>query len=331
MEPPKGITNLGNTCFLNSCMQILFQIHELDNIDCAVKHVPETRVFQEWVNWKKSLFNPNIQTISPVSFIQTIHQIAQQKNRILFTGYAQNDLPEFLLFFIDSLHIYLQRPMHVQIEGHIGSSMDQLALQSYSMLKETYEKEYSEIMDVFYGVMVSSLLSTHPPSTQLESKSESFFILDLPIVGNNIYECLDKYVQPELLENENAWYNEKTQQKEPVFKKISFWNFPKILVISFKRFSQNENTISKKMDPIQFPLENLDISKYVCGYNAQSYKYDLFGVCNHIGGVMGGHYTAFVKTRECNWYHCNDQSVEKITDPQQMITPMAYTLFYRKK
>ena len=27
-------------------------------------------------------------------------------------------------------------------------------------------------------------------------------------------------------------------------------------------------------------------------------EYDLYGICNHVGGVTGGHYTAFVKNTE---------------------------------
>ena len=47
---------------------------------------------------------------------------------------------------------------------------------------------------------------------------ESFFIIDLPIQSNekkakNIYECFDLYTEPEYLEGDNAWYNDKTKQK----------------------------------------------------------------------------------------------------------------------
>ena len=38
------------------------------------------------------------------------------------------------------------------------------------------------------------------------------------------------------------------------------------------------------------------------GYNPNSYKYDLYGVCNHMGTSRGGHYTAFVKANSGQWY-----------------------------
>ena len=129
------------------------------------------------------------------------------------------------------------------------------------------------------------------------------------------------------MEGENAWFNEKTGKKEDIKKRIVFWNLPKILVISLKRFSPDGT--QKLNSQIQFPLENLDLSKYVHGYNASSYKYNLYGICNHSGGVMGGHYTSFVKHIDNKWVHFNDTHVEIVETPQNMITSLAYCLFYR--
>ena len=93
-----------------------------------------------------------------------------------------------------------------------------------------------------------------------------------------------------------------------------------------KRFSYDGR---KKIGaPIDFPLENLDLSKYVNGYNPKQYIYDLFGVCNHIGGVTGGHYTSFVRVANRSWKHFNDSKVGGV---EHIVTPMAYCLFYRKK
>jgi len=82
---------------------------------------------------------------------------------------------------------------------------------------------------------------------------------------------------------------------------------------------------------INCPMNNLDLSRYVKGYNASAFKYDLFGICNHAGGPQGGHYTAFVKNAEEQWYHYNDRRVERVSNPDSVISPLSYCLFYRKK
>jgi ubiquitin C-terminal hydrolase len=82
---------------------------------------------------------------------------------------------------------------------------------------------------------------------------------------------------------------------------------------------------------IDFPLDNLNLSKYVIGYNKESYVYDLYGVCNHSGSALGGHYTSFVKNANGKWYHFNDTSVSEVAMTKQIISPKAYCFFYRKR
>jgi ubiquitin carboxyl-terminal hydrolase 8 len=329
-----GLANLGNTCFLNSCIQVLnhtYEINEFLNSEKYVRyiksHLPDSIITNEWNDLRNIMWKDNA-TISPNKFVANVQYVAAKKNRELFTGWAQNDMPEFLLFLIECMHNSISRGMIMNIRGVSQNSTDKLAIECYSMLKTVYEKEYSEIMDIFYGIYVSQIVSLN--GKVQSAKPESFFILDLPIpekIGQvSIYDCFDYFTCEEELSGENAWYNETTQMRETVKKDITFWNFPKILVITLKRFSSDGTR--KNTDIIDFPLNNLDLSKYVKGYNPQQYVYDLYGVCNHIGGVMGGHYTAFVKNSEDQWIHFNDTSTSPISS---IITPMAYCLFYRKK
>ena len=76
-------------------------------------------------------------------------------------------------------------------------------------------------------------------------------------------------------------------------------------------------------------MENLDCSSYVEGYNQESYIYDLYGICNHSGGLMGGHYTAYVKNANNKWYHFNDTNVNEV-DESKILSNKAYCFFYRK-
>jgi ubiquitin C-terminal hydrolase len=130
------------------------------------------------------------------------------------------------------------------------------------------------------------------------------------------------------MDGDNAIFNEKTGQKEAAKKCLTFWSFPNILVIDIKRFNAANR---KNQVLVDFPLEGLNLSKYVIGYNKDSYVYDLYGVCNHGGVTQGGHYTAFVKNANGKWYHFNDTSVAEVGIKESIISPKAYVLFYRKK
>ena len=130
------------------------------------------------------------------------------------------------------------------------------------------------------------------------------------------------------MDGDNSIFNEKTGKKEAAKKQLKFWSFPNILVIDIKRFSSANN---KNQILVDFPLENLNLSEYVIGYNKDNYIYDLYGVCNHSGSVQGGHYTAFVKNANGKWYHYNDTSVSEVSVISQIISPKAYCFFYRKR
>ena len=331
-----GIDNLGNTCFLNSCLQVLNHTYEMNEIlnnkteDQMKMNLPDTNILREWNDLRTVMWSGN-GVVSPNKFVHNIQEIAHIKHKDIFTGWAQNDMPEFLLFMIDCIHNSISRGVTLKISGKLESKTDEMAVKCYSMLQDVYSKEYSEIMDIFFGIYMSELASRDGSIVHV-IKPESFFILDLPVldgkrIATNIYECMDFFTKPEYMEGENAWFNEKTGKKEDVKKSIKFWNLPKILVISLKRFSPDGR--QKLNSHINFPLENLDLSRYVQGYNASKYKYNLYGICNHSGGVLGGHYTAFVKHMDDKWIHFNDTHVEIVENPVSMITPLAYCLFYR--
>jgi len=331
-----GLANLGNTCFINSCMQVLSHTYELNEFlnkqtyQKKIKNKYESALIIEWDNLRQLLWSQNC-TISPNKFLKIIQKVAEKKGLDMFTGYSQNDLPEFLLFVIDCFHTSLSREITMIIDGSAETETDKIALKCYEMIKNMYSKEYSEIWNLFYAVQVSEIVSLET-GKQKSVIPEPYFMVDLPIPQNNknpnLYDCFDLFVEGETLDGDNAWFNSETQKKENVRKKISFWSFPNILIIDFKRFNARNQ---KNQILIDFPIDNLNLTKYVIGYKKNSYKYELYGVCNHSGGVMGGHYTAYIKNANDKWYHFNDTSVNEVPLVSSIISPKAYCLFYRKK
>jgi len=334
-----GLINIGNTCFINSCIQILNHIYELtevfelEKVQKNMKHdLIDTTILKEWVDLRETMWSNEYASVSPNKFVFLIHNIAHKKRKELFTGFAQNDFIEFLFFIIDCFHNSICRPIQMSIKGQEVNEIDKIATKTYNCLKQTYSKEYSEMLELFHGMYLSSIYSMNG-SVKYSVTPELYFTTDLPIPLNmnrvTLYDCFDYYTSPEYITGENAWLNESTGKKEEVIKKISFWSLPPIFIVSLKRFHATQ--LNKINVLVEFPIDELDMTMYVEGYNAKEYKYELFGICNHIGNVTGGHYTAFVKNIENQWIHYNDNTVEIINTKESMITPMAYCLFYRKK
>jgi ubiquitin C-terminal hydrolase len=233
---------------------------------------------------------------------------------------------------MDCFHTSIAREVNMYIQGKKENETDEIACLCFEKIKSMYSNEYSEIWNIFYAIHVSEILDIDKNEIVLNRTPEPYFMVHLPIPRDNkspsIYDCFNTYVEGETLDGENAWFNEKTNEKQNVKRRIRFWSFPNILVIDFKRFN-NKN--QKNQIPIDFPLENLDLSSYVVGYNSTSYVYDLYGICNHSGGVFGGHYTSYVKNANGKWYHYNDTNVSEVGLLSSLVSPKAYCLFYRKR
>tara|TARA_X000000368_G_C22976692_1_gene687958 strand:+ start:192 stop:1229 length:1038 start_codon:yes stop_codon:yes gene_type:complete len=326
-----GLANLGNTCFINSTLQCISHIYELNDFlnnktyQKRLNKIPESLLLIEWDKLRILMYSENC-IIKPSGFINAIQKVAHLKDKDIFTGYAQNDLTEFMNFLFSCFHESIKREVEMNIKGNIKNKTDKLAKKCYNMMKNMYKNEYSEFLKMFYGICVSEIKSLE--SNYENIIPEPFFNIDVPIDKyNTLNECLAHYTEKEILDNDNKILNDETNKKESASKRILFFSLPDILIITLKRFS-NENKKNDKI--IKFPLENLDMSKYVLGYDKNNYKYDLFGICNHIGGVHGGHYTAFVKNANNFWYHFNDTNVSKI-NINDLQTSNAYCFFYRKR
>ena len=328
-----GLTNLGNTCFLNSTMQVLSHTYELNKFlemktyNKLLNKKYDSILLLEWDALRELLWKENC-IVSPVKFVSVVQKLAKIKGQELFTGFNQNDLPEFLIFVIDCFHNALSREVNMTIQGDVKDDKDNIAVKCFERIKQMYEKDYSEIWNMFYGIHVSQLENT-VTNEIVSITPEPYFIINLPIPENNkepsLIDCFNLYVEGELLDGVKS---EKTGEKYAAKKRLMFWSFPNILVIDIKRFNSNNK---KNQVFIDFPLENLDLSKYVIGYNNESYVYDLYAVCNHSGSSLGGHYTSFVKNANGKWYHYNDTSVSEVSLTQQIKSPKAYCFFYRKR
>ena len=330
-----GLQNTGNSCYINCCLQLLSNLYELnellDKLNAKKIHNNEDGIMlNEWNQLRKMMWKENC-TVAPLRFCKVVQFVSKKKNNELFSSFYQNDMSEFLFFIIDCFHNALKREVDMNITGKVKNSLDKLAMNCYEMMKNMYKKEYSEMLDIFYGISVTLIKSNENDDEILSNSCEPFSILTLPIPDTKsctIYDCIELFTKEEILAGDNAWFNDKTNQRQDVKKGVKFWNLPKILILGLNRYN---NSNRKLQSLVVSPLNNLDLNKYVIGYGGiENNSYELIGTANHSGNVNGGHYTANIKNLNDKWYNFNDQIINEIPE-EKVVNVSTYYLFYRKK
>ncbi|KAL7111065.1 hypothetical protein ACP275_05G064500 [Erythranthe tilingii] len=174
---------------------------------------------------------------------------------------------------------------------------------------------------------------------------DSSYLKDLPEVKRSgflskktkqesisLFSCLDAFLKEEPLGPDDMWYCPRCKEHRQASKKLDLWRLPDVLVFHLKRFSYSRWLKNKLDTYVDFPVENLDISKYVKSKDASegSHVYELYAISNHYGGLGGGHYSAYCKLIDDNkWYHFDDSHVSPVSE-SEIKTSAAYVLFYRR-
>lgn len=318
-----GICNLGNTCYMNSALQIVLGINELNEYLANIKNGRDnenTIILKEWVDLYIIMSNDNV-IVKPDRFLKYLQKVSQIKNNELFSGFDQNDSTEFFHFFIDCIHESIKN-----LDSDISYDNIEKSKDFRKYLQGVVKENMSIIQKMFSGyVEVTYNYNNKPISKQFEH----FFMIHVPlseIDASTIDECMSKYFVDEELCGDNAYFYEKEDKKVDVIKKTKIIHAPEILIVHLKRW--NYINLRKNQKRVSFE-NNFDISDYCIDNFKGNTKYELFGVINHTGNVFGGHYYSHVKKNDNNWYLFNDQQIKRVAF-KEIVTNKSYCLFYKK-
>lgn len=320
-----GLSNIGNTCYLNSAIQCL------SNTLSLTEYFLSNKFLEDLNNNKKEHFMSNeyhrlLSTmweepciVRPISFK---NMLGKYESR--FNNMQQHDSHEVLTTLIDLLHTGLSYEVEINYKGDVKNELDEAEVESIKTWTNYFKKQYSKILEIFYGQYYSRLVC--PNCREVSSNYDPFCTLTLPITNEteNIYDCLDKMSDVELLDNDNQWRCDKCKEYGNALKKITLWKTPNNLIVTLKRFYN----LRKNNKRIDFPLDDFNLENYVDGYDKYNSKYEAYAMINHIGGINSGHYYAFCKNTNGKWYKYDDSDVSEITSPD---LDNVYVIFYRKK
>ena len=110
----------------------------------------------------------------------------------------------------------------------------------------------------------------------------------------NIHDCLQNFVEREVLDDSERFYCRTCKSKQPSTKQFCVRRLPTVLCLHIKRFRWSHLARTKVDTFVEFPINGLDMSHYLLRNlsstrysNANSYLYDLAAVIVHHGNGMG--------------------------------------------
>lgn len=325
-----GLKNLGNTCYMNSILQCLSNTQPLteycltDKYKSYISRANKTngQVVEEVAALIKVLWNGNYKCVASKDLRYVVGQYQQ-----IFRGIEQQDSHEFLTILMDWLHSDLQT-----LQAH-KPARDNMPASERAWLEFTKARE-SLILRLFYGQIKSTVKCVHCNKESATYECFSNLSLELPSSSDmcSLNQCMDMYFNGERI---HGWICPTCKQPRDAIKKLDISKLPPILVVHFKRFYADPDSIGhsykKKLNYVTFPLENLDMTPYVAKSELRSMSpktYQLYGVSNHYGSMESGHYTAFCKSGVFGkWFKFDDQVVSAI-DKTDVVSSAGYILFY---
>ena len=291
----RGLNNLGNTCYFNSCLHCIYNCKLLS--DMFLKLKVQRGLVKEYIDFieenKKHQTNP----ISP-DRVRNAFVIQNQK----FNNYSQHDSMECMIDFLNTMNNELKDPYCRYFYSKDDDPLTQVWAKQLNLSD-------SLITKLCYGVIKYEIYD----NTTVTIKYEPTLCLLLPIKEPkntkcvNIDDCLKTFKTSNILLTNGI----------TVPCQSSIVKLPYYLIIYLKRFYIKRFTFEKNNVYVEYP-KDLDITEYVDKSVKQELKrdkikYKLLAVNEHNGGLFGGHYTAICRCGQ-EWIKYNDSSVSPAHD-----------------
>jgi ubiquitin carboxyl-terminal hydrolase 8 len=334
-----GLRNLGNTCFINSSLQCLSSTIPLTDYFLGYDYRSEInqdnflgtggKLATAYSELMKQMWLGRKSVVDPTEFKRQLGTFAPQ-----FNGFHQHDAQELISFLLDGIHEDLNRVKekpYIEDRDCDGTNDEVDAIEAW---KNYLRRNRSLVVDLFQGQFRNTckcLTCGH-----VNIRFEPFMYLSLPMseTSKSLKDCMDLYLDEEVLQGEDQWYCEICKTHRDATKKIDLWILPPILIVHLKRFRYNDSgQVGSKNDAsIEYPVTQWDLKSRVRSKGGVMPVYDLYAVSNHMGGLGGGHYTACGKNRfDDFWYDFNDSSYRAVdASVHQHHQKSAYLLFYNR-
>jgi ubiquitin C-terminal hydrolase len=221
----KGFMNIGNTCYLNSGLQMLIQNKDLCNlISKYSEHSTQLKIIDNFIN---EYYTGNNNVMIP----RDIKLLVENRQQ-MFVGFRQHDSAEFIVFLLDIIDEEIKKITNKSNQNEVTGIDSIFLLESNVRIK-------------------CKLKSCLGISEHVEKNS--YLLLDINNDTKTLDCCYRLSKSSEILEN-NIYYCEKCKTKTLASKRNNIITWPNNLIIWLKRFKQTGNRLEKLDNMLSIPL-----------------------------------------------------------------------------
>jgi ubiquitin C-terminal hydrolase len=332
-----GFINLGNTCYINSSLQILIHIPGFIEIILNYKYLYEhtntlldklynlLKEIIEALKYKKNEINPCVL----INFFKKNHREFisnnQRDSQLFLETFLWDINNEFIDISIndfkqksDSLIKNIYYPKQKYFSDYlIDIEKDTNFLYNKLFFIYTISEKECECKEIKYNFNQSLNIKLSFNKNQWNTNVKLSTLLNQHFITNQYIDNLVKCNK----------CNKICKLKET----IKIVHLPDIIIINLQR--TNENNSLKNESIVEYDNE-IDFINYIDKqfFDGNSIKYTLFAINNHNGTVYFGHYFSNIKLflLNNNFYTFNDSRVSK-NKSEIIPSEQNYILFYIKK
>lgn len=219
----KGFVNIGNTCYMNSGLQMLMNNKDLCNL--ILLYQDKSNILQLIGEFIREYHEGVNGTLMP----RVIKMIVESKQH-MFIGSSQHDAGEFVIFLLDIIDEEIKKYQENEEKTGLSKiftieSLVRIKCKSISCLN----------------------INTH-------TESNNCLILDINQASKSLDCCYRLSKTSEKLIGNNLYYCEKCQSKTVGSKRSNVNKWPSNLVIWLKRFTQSGNSLVKNSQQLEIPF-----------------------------------------------------------------------------